>query len=135
MGNRYLNQFQYTLEKDTVTLYGSIVIGAAGAVGTVKGGGISGVVKSGTGLYTISFEDQWSRYLDGKVGIVKATAPNIAMTYVKNNPATLQADVQANKAVIIECLDFAGAAADPASGTVLSFTAVFRKSSVGPFDN
>jgi hypothetical protein len=135
MGNRYLNQFQYTLEKDSVTLFSSLVIGAAGAVSTVKGGGIKAITKTGTGKYEIEFEDKWSRYLDGHAGIVSAAAPNIAMVYVKGNPATLQADIASTKKLTIECLDFAGAAANPASGTVLSLVSVFRKSSVGPFDN
>ena len=134
MGNRYLNQFQYTLEKDSVTLFGSFVIGAAGAVGTIKGGGIKAVTKTGTGLYQIEFEDSWSRYLDGHVGFVAASAPNIAMVYVKNSPATLQADVQSTKKVSIECLDFSGVAANPNSGIVISFVSVFRKASQGPWD-
>jgi hypothetical protein len=135
MGNRYMSQFQYTLEKDTVTLFGSVVIGAAGAVQTVKGGGIADVVKSGTGLYEIEFEDSWSRLLHSTAGIVKASAPNIASIYIKENPATLQADVQADQKYKFECLDFAGAAADPSSGTVISIVVVFRKTSIGPFDD
>jgi hypothetical protein len=134
MGNRYLNQFQYTLEKDSVTLFGSFVVGAAGAVGTVKGGGIASVAKTGTGLYQITFEDKWSRYLDGHTGFVAASAPNIALVYVKNNPATLQSDIQSTKKVTIECLDFAGAAANPSSGIVITFVSVFRKNSQGPWD-
>jgi hypothetical protein len=135
MGNRYMSQFQYTLEKDTVTLFGSVVIGAAGAVQTVKGGGIAGVVKSGTGLYEIEFEDSWSRLLHSNAGIVSASAPNIASIYIKEDPSTLQADVQADKKYKFETLDFAGAAANPSSGTVISIIVVFRKTSIGPFDN
>lgn len=129
-----MSQFQYTLEKDSVTLFGSVVIGASGAVGTVKGGGIAGVVKSGTGLYEIEFEDSWSRLLYASSGIVSASAPNIASVYIKENPADLQSDVKADKKYKIECLDFSGAAANPASGTVISFVVVFRKTSVGPWD-
>lgn len=134
MGNRYLNQFQYTLEKDTVTLFGSVVIGAAGAVGLVKGGGIAGVVKLGTGLYEFELEDSWSRLLFVSAGIVSASAPNIATAYVKENPSTLQADVKADKKFKLEALDFAGAAANPTAGCVISFVVVFRKSSQGPWD-
>jgi hypothetical protein len=68
-------------------------------------------------------------------GIVSATAPNIAQAYVKENPSTLQADVQADKKFKIEALNFSGVAADPSAGTVVSFVVVFRKSSYGPFDN
>lgn len=134
MGNRYMSQFQYTLEKDTVTLYGSVVIGAAGAVALVKGGGIAGVTKVGTGLYEFEFEDSWSRLLHVSAGIVSASAPGIASAYVKENPSALQADVQADKKFKIEALDFAGVAANPPAGCVISFVVVFRKSSYGPFD-
>jgi hypothetical protein len=134
MGNRYMSQFQYTLEKDTVTLYGSVVIGAAGAVGLVQGGGIAGVAKVGTGLYEFEFEDSWSRLLHVSAGIVSASAPGIASAYVKENPSALQADVKADKKFKIEALDFAGAPANPPAGCVISFVVVFRKSSYGPWD-
>jgi hypothetical protein len=135
MGNRYLNQFQYTLEKDTVTLFGSAVIGASGAVGTVKGGGIASVVKEATaGQYTITLEDSWSRFLGFTAGTTGAAISPVANIQVLMAPATLQATVQSTKAILIQCIDYAGAAVNPTSGHVLSFRITMRKSSVGPFD-
>lgn len=136
MGNRYLNQFQYTLEKDTVALYGSAVIGASGAVGTVKGGGIASVVKEATaGQYTITLEDKWSRFLGFIAGTTGAAISPVAYIQVLMAPATLQATVTGSKTILIQCIDYAGAAVNPTSGHVLSFKITMRKSSVGPFDS
>lgn len=135
MGNRYLNQFQYTLEKDTVALYGSAVIGSSGAVGTVKGGGIAGVVKESTdGQYTITLQDNWSRFLGFIAGVTSSTINSVAKIQVLMAPATLQATVTGSKTITIQCVDFDGAAVNPPSGSVLSFKVTMRKSSVGPFD-
>jgi hypothetical protein len=118
-----------------VTLFGSAVIGSSGAVGTVKGGGIASVVKESTaGQYTITLEDLWSRFLGFNAGITDDAVSAIAHIQVLMDPATLQATVASTGAITIQCLDYAGAAANPASGSVLSFRITLRKSSVGPWD-
>lgn len=58
MAQRKFEQFQLSLEKEVVTLYGSIPIGATGAVGTLvpaRNQGILSVVRNSTGNYTITF--------------------------------------------------------------------------------
>lgn len=143
MSNRHnLNQFQYTFEKDTVTIFGQFEIGASGAVtaGTVKGGGVSGVVKEATaGQYTISFRDKYSRLLDFKAQIVDDSISQVASIQVLQDPATLQADVKASGELIVQCLAIESdatpqlIAANPASGALVMFKAVFRNTTVDPF--
>jgi len=134
MASRYLNQFQYTLEKDTVTLFGTANIGASGAVSGLLGGGIASITKQATaGQYVITLEDSWSHFFALEAQIVDDAVSAIARVQVLQDPATIQATVAA-KTIKIQCLDYAGVAANPISGAQLSFKIVLRKSSVGPFD-
>jgi hypothetical protein len=124
-----------SLERELVKLFGSAVIGGSGAVGTVKGMGVASVVKESTnGQYTITFEDSYKRYMFGNVNFVSASGSGIAKVEILHSPATFQGDFTTSKQVIIQCFDFAGLAANPASGSVLSFDAWVRNSSEGPND-
>jgi len=123
------------LERELCFLYGSAVIGAIGAVGTVKGMGIYSVTRTGTGVYEIQLDQLYSRYLSGKVGFIHATGGSgIATVEIAYNPANFQPDFKAGAKITIKCLDFTGAAADPASGSVMGIEAIVRNSSAGPAD-
>jgi len=130
MGQKILRH-PWTDEVDVVQLFGSFVVGAAGAVGTVKGGGIKGVVKSATGVYEVELDQPWARLLFSTAGFVHATDSGIASTEIRENPANLQSDFAANSKYKFVCKDSAAADADPASGSVCSFCVWVRKSSVG----
>lgn len=135
MANKYLNQFQYTYEKDTVSIFGSAVIGASGAVSAAKGGGIASVVKESTaGQYTITLTDRFSRFLGIDAAVTDDAISAVARVQVLMDPATLQASIKANGEIVVQCVDFAGAAVNPASGSSLSFRITMRNSSVGPND-
>ena len=129
MGNRYLNQFQYTLEQDSVTLYGGVNISTTGSVGDVYGYGIASVSLVASGKYDIVFEDKWSQLLDWKFDVFDDANSSVAKVQLLEAPATVQADVKADKTLTIQCLDFAGSAVAPASGAQIKITAVFRYSS------
>lgn len=136
MSNRYLKQFSYTLEQDVCCLFGSMVVGAAGAVSTVKGGGIKSITKQvADGQYEIELEDTWNRFLFSSSGFVDDAPINIASVQVLEDPALFQSDLKADKKYKIQMLDFAGAAANATAGSVFSFCIWVRRSSVGPFDN
>lgn len=55
--NRYLTQFFYSFFKKPSLVAGKIPLSSAAAVGTVSIKGITSVVKTGTGEYTITFND------------------------------------------------------------------------------
>lgn len=55
--NPLLNQFQYTYEKDSVTIYGQALIGSLGVVSSFSGLGISSISKT-TAPATASFTGQ-----------------------------------------------------------------------------
>lgn len=117
-----------TLEKEVKILYGSFVIGAAGAVGTVKGGFT--VVRNSAGNYTVTNHDKYFRLLHAKGGFVSVAGSGIANTEILANPATFQADFRGTGAYIVQFFDYAGVAADAAAGSVHSFVLHVRNSDV-----
>lgn len=137
MGTTSRNYYKnpYTLEVDTVTLFGEFSVGAAGAVSGILGGGIANVVKeAAAGKYTISTTDKFAKFLDIKILGIDDAALTFAQAQVFQDPATLQADIKSAKAVTVQLLDFAGAAVNPANGTKIMFELKFRQSSIGRYD-
>lgn len=60
MAQRLYQQFQKTIAKEVVTLFGGFTVGAAGTVapiGRVANQGIRSIVRNGIGNYTITFGD------------------------------------------------------------------------------
>ena len=141
MANRYLNQYQYTFEKDTVTLYGEINIGASGAVSSIAGGGISGVVKeTAAGLYSVTLSDFYQRLLFVDALIVDDAITQVVSYQILEDPAALQTDFKGDKTFRIQFFGATNAstttqiAANPASGAQIKLKIVCRNSTVGPYD-
>lgn len=137
MANKYFSQFQYTYEKDTVTLYGEFTVGASGAVtaGTVKGGGISGVVKESTaGQYSITLSDYFQRLLYVEAINVDNAVSAWASVCVLEDAATLQTDFKADKTFVIQFQDYAGTAVNPTSSAQIKLKITCRNTTVGPYD-
>lgn len=137
MANRYLKKPTYSFEQDTVRINGRFVVGSTGAVtaGSVKGGGVSGVVRNGTGDYTVTLSDKYAKLLSFK-GFVASASGNSGIAAIEAynaTPANFQSDFSTNGTLSFKTLDFAGAAADPTSGGYLYFELIVRNSSVAPF--
>lgn len=125
----------YTLEVDTVTLFAVIAIGAAGAVSSVKGGGIAGATKeAAAGQYSIALEDKFSRLLHAHVIGMDNAALTFGQVQIFEDPATIQADMKVDSTFKIQLLDFAGVAVDAADGTTLLVEIKMRQSSIGRYD-
>jgi hypothetical protein len=136
MGSRSGTLYDRTLayETELVKIYGSIVVGAAGAVTSFQGGGFESVTKeTAAGNYTIGLKHAYDRLLFVNVVPVKATVSDVASVQVLNAPATLQATFKGGE-VVIQLLDEAGAAVNAASGEVLLVEITARRGSVGPYD-
>lgn len=141
MANRYLNQYQLTFEKDTVTLFGEINIGSSGAVSSFAGGGISGVVKeTAAGLYTVTLSDFYQRLLFVDALIVDDAITQAISYQILEDPLLLQSDFKGDRSFRIQ---FFGAtnsstttqiAANLASGAQIKLKIVCRNSTVGPYD-
>ena len=129
----YKDQFTYSVEKETVHLYGQLVVGAAGAVTSFAGGGFVGCTKQvADGQYEIELLEG-NRLLEVSVVSVLGSASGVARAQIFETPATFQADFKADKKFKIQLLDFAGAAVNAASGEYLYIKVVYRRSSVDQF--
>lgn len=132
MANRTLNQFQLTYEKDSVTIYASINVGASGAVSSFAGGGISNVTKSVTaGQYVLTMTNKFSKFLNMRAESINTTADGIANIQMLATPSTMQADIKSSRQITIQCVDFTNTAANPPSGSQLQVVIVMRNTSVG----
>lgn len=114
MAQKTYQQFQYTAERATVQLFGTVAIGAAGAVSAVKGYGIASVVKEATaGQYSIVLSDKFARCLCVTAQVVHDSISGVAVVQVLEIPANLQGAVAAATGFKIQCIDAAGAAVNP----------------------
>jgi len=121
-------------ETELVKLYGSLVVGASGAVTSFQGGGIESITKeTAAGNYTIKLKHQYDRLLFVEVKPVKATVSDVTSCQILKAPANLQADFKAGD-VVIQLLDADGAAVNAASGEAILFEITARRGSVGPYD-
>lgn len=112
---------------EVVILNGNFTIGSSGAVGTVKGAGIDSVTKESTaGQYSIVLEEAFNRLLWADASVVGATFSGVFAIEAIND---VQAAVRAKTKITIQCYDATGTAVNPASGSVISFIDVVRRSS------
>lgn len=122
-------------ERQIIHIYGNVAIGASGAVGTIKGGGIVTVVKEATaGQYSVTLVQPINQILSARASIMDDAVSAIAAVQVLEDPAAVQAGIKSDGKILLQCLDFAGAAANPASGASLRLEFVVRRTSSGPFD-
>lgn len=136
MANRNFNAKQYSYEMEPVKIYGRVTIGAAGAVIAGKNGlGIASIAKEvADGQYTITFQDTFAKFLFLSSLVIDDAASAVAKIQVFENPATLQADLKADKKLKIQCLDFAGVAVNPTSGAQILLECTMRQSCIGRGD-
>ena len=135
LGSRYLNQFQYSLEKDTVIIEASFEVDGYGEVTHYQGGGVASIASTGTGAYNITLQDGWDYLFELSGMEVKSTASTVAHVQLMVNPATLQANIKTPSVPLsIVCRDYAGNAVDPSTTGSMRIKILVRRSSVGPFD-
>ena len=131
MANRYYNQAQYTAERAPVTLFGTLTVGASGAVSAVKGYGIKSITKVATaGQYEIVLSDKFFRCLEVSMQVVHSSISAVAALQVLNTPAQLQTAITDGTKFVIQLVDKAGAAVNAESGAQVMFQVVCVNSSV-----
>lgn len=121
--NRLLQQFQGTLEKGVVMLFGKAAItNTTGVVASFSGKGIASIARTAAGEYTITLEDKVSGLLDASFQVVAATATDLV-------PQIMSYDVTGAKTVVVNLL----AAAVPTDAVVdveLLFSLTLKNTSV-----
>jgi hypothetical protein len=133
--NRNFSLHQMTMEKDTVTLFAYVDVGASGAVSSSNGGGLVSVVKEATaGQYTVTMDKGYNRLLAYDVKVVGSALSAVANVQLLLAPAAAQTAVQSTGALVFQCVDYAGAAVNPASGAQLLLKLTYRRTSYSPWD-
>jgi hypothetical protein len=136
MANRYMTQFQLTLEKKVSTVFAHVTFGASGAptLDAANSKGVVSVTRSSAGKYVFVFGtkagmlDTYNKLLGvdpvfdtiGTSGAAPA-APNMAV--VANSVA-----VAGTCSLTIQFFNSAGTATDPASGEGLYIAFTFKDS-------
>jgi len=111
------------LNKEVKIIAGSFSIAASGGAATkVSGLGYS-VAKSGTGLYTVTLDDQYSDLIAASATIQAATAVNL-VAQIKSE--TLAASTR----TFIISLNAGATPTEPAAVTVVHFVLVLQNSSL-----
>lgn len=126
MANRYFQQFQLSIEKQVVSLFGKVAIGNTGAptLDTAMSKGIASVSRTDTGDYTITLQDTYYKFLMANFVVLYNGSSNVGQVQLVSEA------VNSTKVITITTLDFAGAPVDPTSGSVLYFELMLRNSSV-----
>lgn len=108
-----------------------ITIGASGAVSSFVGPLIDDVQKVATGVYEISLSDNFNRlfFAAGSAQSPSVGLSGISTIEIGNSPSADVSDLSA-PSLTIKCLDAAGAAANPASGSVINAMMILSNSSV-----
>lgn len=130
MANRLWLPPSGSLEVNVCEIFGSITVGAAGAVTTSSGKGIASVVKeSAAGQYTITLSDSYNSLL--WAGFTLVTSTDDAETVGTAHRINSSAVDNSTPTVVLQCSDTAtGADANPSSGSVILFTFKLKNSSV-----
>lgn len=121
MANRYLQQFTESAVHKLALIFCNFTTAAAGAVvaGSVKGNLVSSITRTATGKYEVLLEDKWARLLSMNFAVAQNAAGNSNVGSVEIVGNVQTAIISDTPVIVIQCLDFAGAAVDPTSGVTL----------------
>ncbi len=123
--------YAQALEKEVKILFGSVVIGSTGAVGTVKGN--FKITRTSAGVYQIILTDKYNRMLGSTAGFVQGTAntpSGIFKVEISSGAATFQADQASATGYQITTYNAAEAPTDPVAGSVLSIVWYMRNTTI-----
>lgn len=123
MANRMFNRAQ-NLEKEVKSLFAEVSIGSSGAPTLTKGLGIASISRSSTGLYVVTLQDKYVRFMHASVQIMSASAEDAVSQLVSE-------DVDVAQTIsfrIIKGSD--GLVVDPASGDKLFIKIDLKNSSI-----
>ena len=129
MANRLYQQFHQSLDHGVVSIYGYVTIGATGAVSAFKGLGVSALVRTATGVYTLTIADAFPAFLGASAMVVYNGVSVVGVVNMKQDPATNPGPL---KSVVLNTLDFAGAEVNPDSGSRIYFEIKMRNSGYVP---
>jgi len=125
------------MEQQVVELFGTLSIGASGAVSAFYGGGISNIVKeTAAGQYSITLDAKYYKFLGFDYNLVDDGISQISAIQILEDPATFQADVMADSTFKIQLLAPTSSsvttsiAANAADGAQVMFRITVRNTSI-----
>jgi hypothetical protein len=135
MANRWLNQFRYSFEKRLVNPILRAAIGASGAptLDAANSKGIYSITRdvATAGKYTVQFGSAQNAVFvkDVYVKFMGLTFTSVFTSISTVGSVSVLADTTATDGkLVIQCVDYAGAAVDPASGEVIIVQFTFKDS-------
>ena len=114
-------------ERNVVTLYAALTVGASGAVSS-EVGQLSFVKEATAGQYSVTSDKSFYRILALSSKSVHSSISTVCAVHILETATSLQSDFRADKTFKIQCVDYAGAAVNPASGEVLLLELVCQAS-------
>ncbi len=129
MANRTFIEFNYSLERRMVNLFATVSFGASGAptlqtwdpikrsystAGSTGTKGIKSIVRVSTGLYTITLQDPYNKFLGAAISFQNASASAAPFQFWPTPNANL--NVSATPSIQVQFANSSGTATDPASG-------------------
>jgi len=127
MANRRFYQFRLSLEPQVADLFLSATFGAAGAVtlNAAQSRGIASMVKDGTGTYTITLQDTYSRLLMVSKTNISSSAPASPDMRLYNDDVS---DSTTPSLAVV--FSIGGVDTNPASGESINMQISLKNSSV-----
>lgn len=88
MANRRFTQFSYSMHPFPVTIDCNFDVGATGAVGTLRGPGVTSVTRLAVGTYKVLFQDNYNKFFGVTHWLASPNSgANVAVTAI--NPTTV----------------------------------------------
>jgi hypothetical protein len=117
MANRYFNQFSLSFLKQKVSIYAQVAIGAAGAptLSAVNSKGVASIARNSAGKYTVTLQDNYVAFVGVRGSVLLASG----LAACVSQPCVVSQAVSTAKTVVVQFVDFAGAAVDPDNGAVV----------------
>lgn len=130
MANRMFQEKLLSLIPNLTAVQVEVSIGATGAPTVASKAGVASVARTGTGAYTITLDDAYSKFkgLDWAFDEQAAGSSGIFMLAVVD--ADGASNGVKNKTLKIICRNASGTATDPTNGVKLFLTAYVRNSSL-----
>lgn len=112
-----MNQFSSSFVKGKVSLYAQVAIGATGAptLSAANSKGIASIARNSAGKYTITLQDNYYSFLCVNASVLLASG----LAACVSQPCVVSQAVQTTKTVVVQFVDFAGAAVEVDNGAVL----------------
>ena len=123
MANRDFKEVK-ALEREVILLAGVSTIGGSGAVTSTNGSGFS-VAKANTGIYNITLEDNYQKFLYIGCQLEEATEGSTDQYF-----AVVDSSAASSGTAVVKIDNGAGTLVEPDSGAKLHFFMVLKNSSV-----